>query len=1204
MKTFNVLDRSLNIHRSYLLEASAGTGKTFSIENIVVRLLLETSPNCPDLSDPLTLDKILVVTFTRAATRDLKTRIRVNIERALSYFEEACQTSEFPLANSERWVNAPDYLLSHLVLGLDAIMQGKKRLERALFCFDQAQIFTIHGFCARMLRENLFEGGVGFEVNEESTIADAQILTVIRDFFRTELTSDKFSAMQLKIVSNAYQNSTEKLEQAIINTLKRGREIIENDHFSSLLERFRSCMRQLKMELHLSPDNIMTDFLKQAPSYEKLCDRQQQVKQDNIEKVRQFAALFEQEDWNAADFDGLLADGIFLCTALDPARLKAKKAAPSAADLHYPTLIAHLRQHLLPIVEEAGSHLYIFSRIAHGCQKMLRKTFSEEEKLDFDDILKTMLEALNNPLFAQRVRNLYKSAIIDEFQDTDPIQWEIFRLLFIPQKTDWGHLYLVGDPKQSIYAFRQADVYTYLAAAQLLGTDHHASLDTNYRSQPSLVDALNTLYSTDSSPGLMPLPRTGQILEYRKVNACQTIPERQFTDSVGSVHFSIAKGNGSKQLSMETLEEHYYLPFFVKEIQRLHQLDGMRFNQFAFLVKDRFQAQRIAAFLKAHNIPALLQRSTSLTESPALPALRELIQAVLHPRQESALKVALGGRIIGWTHHEIRSLEEETILAKILVPFYALRKQLLSQNFASFFYSLLQSRWHQDNKTVAQRLLAQQDGADFYHELHQIAYLVIEQKHQQYTSPETLLSFFDRFDSCAEDQLKKDADNTKDNVNILTLHSSKGLEFDIVIALGLAVRTKPPEQLLPLECGRLGVVLDKEAKIYRQHCEESDAEKIRQLYVAMTRAKYRLYVPVSLSPESEIPELGCASPMELFLARLGQEAETAIERLYTRIGGYDGSILCNFINQAAQGKITYAHLSETQDAGTFSPIQETAPILISPPAACIPGQRYSMHSYTTLANRSLQSAQHTKLPAPHDFEADIKTSHTLPSGSETGNLLHRILETIPFNIGEKFNHAEQLVPFIRPHLKETRFHTWEAVICQMAFHALTTPLITEDGQFCLSDIPAQQRFHEIEFLYPSTGLPDVEELRRSPGFLKGFIDLVFAHQGKYYLLDWKSNWLGTTHEDYAPDLLTKAMQDHDYLLQANIYATALQRYLRLVDKRPFHEIFGGVFYVFLRGLNGSKTEEHGIFKIRRFSERLFYASEPACELACDPDPDF
>lgn len=1176
MTPFNILDRNLDIHRHYLLEASAGTGKTFSIENIVVRLLLETPAK--EGAEPLTLDKILVVTFTRAATRDLKTRIRANIERALSFFEEACQEPD--AIPSERWPAAPDYLLSHLESGIEAIKQGRKRLEQALACFDQAQIFTIHAFCARMLHDNVFEGCVGFGIDEENTLSDAQIVTVIRDFFRTELTYDCFSPAQLKIISSEYLNFTEKLEHAILKALQQGREIKEYACYSSLLQQFRDCMQQLTSTSAFSTEKILADFIKQAPCYEKLCDRQQQVKQENIEIVQAFAALFEQKEWSADDFDRLLLDGIFVCSALDPSKLKAKKSPPSSTDLHYPYFIPQLREQLLPIVEEANSPSYILARMTYGCQQMLKKTMSEEEKLGFDDILKTMLQALQNPLFAQRIRNTYQVGIVDEFQDTDPVQWEIFRHLFLAEGLDWGHLYLVGDPKQSIYAFRQADVYTYLSAAQLLGEDHHASLDTNFRSQPSLVAALNLLFSPENSPGLFALQRVGKFLNYRQVNACRTVPEKAFSDSIGSIHFSLVPKEASarKLLPLEKLEEHFYLPFYANEIHRLHRCDGMRFKQFAFLVKDRFQAQRIAAFLKAHHIPTTLQRSTSLTESPVLPAMRELVQAVLHPKKDALLKVALGGPILGWNCHDIRSLEQEDILARVLIQFYALRKSLLSESFASFFQRLLEGCWHEDRLTVSQRLLAQQDGIDLYQDLHQIAHLAIEQEQLQGSSSEGWLDFFDHFDSHAEDQLKKYANTTQDSVNILTLHSSKGLEFDVVIAIGLAARTQPPEQLLPLECGRLGVVLDKEAQIYQQHCREIDAEKIRQLYVAMTRAKYRLYLPVSLAPENDAPDLGCASPMELFLARLGQP-ETKNDTLYERIAGYDGTILCGFIEAAAsQCKITYSHLLRQEDNAATSPARypNLGADLSAPPRIYIPEQRLCMHSFTSLAKTAPFHAQPMVLSMPHDYDAMVKTPHSLPCGSKTGNLLHLILQTIPFQIGESLNHSEQLSLFVRPQLRGTHFSAWELVISQMIFNALTVPLTVGDCRFTLSEIPAHQRFHEIEFLYPSTGLPEVEEMKSSPGFLKGFIDLIIAHQGKYYLIDWKSNWLGTTVHHYSPVQLRTAMHEHDYLLQASIYTAALQRYLQVVDRRPFNEIFGGVFYLFLRGLDGSGN---GVFHI-------------------------
>ncbi len=181
MNTFNVLDRAVSVHKHYLLEASAGTGKTFSIENIVTRLLVE--------GKPITIDQILVVTFTRAAASDLRTRIRSHIDRTVGFLSSPGQ-------------ECPDYVRSWIDAGDGVITKAKKRLERALFGFDQAPIFTIHGFCAKMLRRYALEGKMGLDTQcGEDALPATEMNAVIRDFFRTGVTLDAYSPAQLDILS-------------------------------------------------------------------------------------------------------------------------------------------------------------------------------------------------------------------------------------------------------------------------------------------------------------------------------------------------------------------------------------------------------------------------------------------------------------------------------------------------------------------------------------------------------------------------------------------------------------------------------------------------------------------------------------------------------------------------------------------------------------------------------------------------------------------------------------------------------------------------------------------------------------------------------------------------------------------------------------------------------------------------------------------
>ena len=196
IKPFNVLDRSLEIHRSYLLEASAGTGKTFSIQNLVVRLLMEPEGE----EGPLLLDKILVVTFTRAAARDLKIRIRKNIEEALIGLDGE---------DGHEAAKIPDYLKACREKGEQAVHLAKKRLRQALFLFDQAQIFTIHAFCARMLRQFSMESDTGLHMPPgDKPLPQSELFAIVRDFFRTEIRKEKFSPSQLEsyLKGDASQN--------------------------------------------------------------------------------------------------------------------------------------------------------------------------------------------------------------------------------------------------------------------------------------------------------------------------------------------------------------------------------------------------------------------------------------------------------------------------------------------------------------------------------------------------------------------------------------------------------------------------------------------------------------------------------------------------------------------------------------------------------------------------------------------------------------------------------------------------------------------------------------------------------------------------------------------------------------------------------------------------------------------------------------
>ncbi len=835
IKQFNVLDRHLSLHQHYLLEASAGTGKTFSIENIVTRLLIEPQ----EQHDPLSLQKILVVTFTRAATKDLRARIRFNIEKTLQYLQ-SWQIQD-PL-----YEGAPDYLKAFMEKGEKAVRQACQCLQQALFTFDQAQIFTIHAFCAHMLRQFALESDVSLHaLTGDEPLPQSEILAVIRDFFRTEVHAESYSPAQLEILLRG-----DPFQKKLLKLIQNGHGFSHYISFQETYAKLTEKLLLLKQIFSLEAEKMMEDFCTQFGLYRNY--KSGETKAETLVKIKRFVNLFDQEQWSIQEIDGLISDGLVWVKALDPKLLKIKTS--KREELNYPELTLHLQKHLYSIVEESRKFSVILARMASDCQKLLMRYQKEEEKLSPDDVLRKMNDALDRSVFLCQAQSHYHAAIIDEFQDTDPLQWQIFRRLFISHQYPWqGYLYLVGDPKQSIYSFRQADIYTYLAAAQALGDAHCFSLDINYRSHPQLVQALNTLFASDYLPHFIPLPRKSSYLPYQPVQAASMNQSKYFEDERGAIHFFIADGQVFKRPKLEDLETHVFFPFIAREVVRLRKAHQLHFHQFAILVRDRHQAMRMAEYFEHLGIPYLNQRGTSLANSPAHQALIELIRAVLHPQDRGVVRAVLGSPIMGWTHEEVKNAES---MEFVLLFVQRLRACLFGKGFAAFFQEMLHLVCKPSGKSVLEQILQREGGIEFYRDLQQIADMIVDHQYIEWNGPEGIIPFLDQFQTWEDNEdirIKRFQDPTKEGVKILTLHFSKGLEFDIVFALGLVNRIGIKEDLIPIEsegCVLLAPSVE-ESEDYRGYCEECDAEKMRQLYVALTRARMQLYIPVALHLPSE-----------------------------------------------------------------------------------------------------------------------------------------------------------------------------------------------------------------------------------------------------------------------------------------------------------------------------------------------------------------
>lgn len=1071
---FHILDRHLDIDKSLSLDASAGTGKTFSIEHLVTRLLMK---------EEVEIENILVVTFTRAAASELKERIWSRLSAALTSLESG--------------IGISDYLLEVVERGGKETQALKRKLERALHLFDGAQIFTLHGFCERMLREEVFVS----TSSEDQRLTLKEIHRVIRNFFRTELNEELITAGQLDVVLQKHFGKIDRLEESLKRVILRGEKIETPVPLNDLLER----LNQVRENLQISEETL----LKIAPNYKGTCDRKGGIKPNIIDAIHQFSGLFSQPRWGTNELDCLIYHRDLFLKFLTRGNQKKTIQGECAS-------LEKIEGSLGPLIEEAAYVPSILAKLAKGCRKLLDRYQKMEDKVLPDDLLKMMNNQLKDFAFCSAIQGRYRAVIIDEFQDTDPLQWQLIQTLFPPDSSACN-LYIVGDPKQSIYAFRNADLYSYLEAQKGFKKGHQYQLTTNWRSTPPLVQALNTLFSSEALPSLFSLPSTNEKMIAPQVTSGRE-EEADFSDKKGSIHFFIAEEKIGRARTWPTkqVEENFLFPFIAEEILHLKESHEIPYKKWAVLVRDRYQAQRFSVFCKSLNIPTLTQREKKITDVLSFQAFRDVLAAVITPEDATLIRIALGGPIFGWKDTDFQKLAEPNEWAKIVYQFQGFYKTLNEEGIASLFEDLLESC---------------SLGNSFTQELRQIVEVLMEEESAGFSSPVEVLRILDGIDPlhCDTDpRLLLRQDLEADAVQILTLHMSKGLEFDFVVALGLTSRTPKKSEWNPT----------------KENFEELDAEKMRQLYVAMTRSKKRLYVPVASPLDQPAPPgVGEGSPIELYMHHLkegfGKEKkEKGIDLL----------------------EIYLATCPAISSSRVFSvkvfPTKVEAPALLIPPAKVqVPGIKRCLHSFSSLAN-----SLYVFKESPQDFEIEDKTFHTLPAGASTGIMLHDLMQKIPFSLAKKGVHA--IEEWVFPKISNTSFENWKAVISEIIFGCLTSSISIGEHKFSLSDISEEDIYKEMEFYFPK---PDrlLKDLGHEDA-LQGFIDCVFKWNDLYFLLDWKSNWLGSGPAAYSKEAIHQSMVEHKYYLQAKIYREAFKRYLNIVDSRPFEECFGGVFYVFMR----------------------------------------
>ena len=1182
-----ILD-NLNVSLSGLnfIEASAGTGKTFTLEGLYIRLLLEKE---------FTPDQILVVTFTRAATEELKDRIRkklILLKEAL--LSESCE----------------DPFIERLVKKIEKFKKAAEITQTALADFDRAAIFTIHGFCQRILNENAFETDNLFD---SEVLTDPSILfdQIARDFWRIH-----FYQAPLELVVHGLENKisgptffASLLQRYRLPNLHIIPEKISKPDLDEGLKAYRALFTELKHNWNQSKIDVMT--LLKAPSLNgtRYGTLKPIYKGSNISRreVRINEVAFEMDQYASKNSMGYpLFKKFDLFRQSEIFRSTKKGQTPPQHPFfelcdnffsQYGRLERQLDRYLLYVKSE-------FKKFA--VDKLLEEK-NKSNLIRFDDLLLMVEKALNGDggdQLAAKIRQKYRAVLVDEFQDTDKIQFDIFSRLFSHKDMP---LFLIGDPKQAIYGFRGADIYSYMDAVHKAGDPY--TLMTNYRSDPHLIHAVNTIFSNRQHPFLF------KDIKFKSAQPNDIETKNNPTGSAPMVLWQLLS-TSDKPFS-RTEATRLILEATANEILRLNNSLNMEngFGDIAVIVRTNQQAKIVQEKLSEKKIPSVIYESGNIFDTHEALELYRLLQAIVFPNDRRRLRAALATDLLGSNGNSDDFKEASSAWEMRLSSFKTYASMLKAHGFMRMFRQLMATQH------VKKRLMLNVDGERRLTNIMHLIELLHQAAIEENLDGIGLMKWLNEKRQLKEGEpelhlLRLESDENA--VKILTIHKCKGLEFPIVFCpfawdsfghLGEGVEFHDPrhQNRLTLDLGS-----DHKEKNTVNALNEKLAENLRLLYVALTRAKTKCYMAWGGIKNTET-----SAPAYLFHYD-GDDPEDvtgALKQFMTKKSNDD--LLADLYRMAnSSGNAVAVVQLPVEDINlNMNGKKSEQQLCLKRCASSIP-KDFKISSYSSLIATG---------PQTHDFfdQLDITDKQLIirhdlalndvpkaekqvfsnimnfPRGTGAGLFFHEVFEQIDFSE----NDGQQRETIVGDKLLQYGFEPqWQSAVCKMIKNVLSTKLEKIKADFSLSRLSTTDRINEMEFYFPvddmapktmaalfhyhaSAHVPMdyhhyLGKLKFLPfsGYVKGFVDLIFHFDKRYYIVDWKSNFLGPTFEHYHKSFLTDVMIEHQYFLQYHLYALALHRYLKVrVPSYCYENNFGGVVYLFIRAMDPEKGDEYGVY---------------------------
>lgn len=1202
----------------HLIEASAGTGKTYTIATLCVRLVVERG---------LGVGEILVVTFTEAAAAELRDRIRARLADTAAVLRGEAEADPGMAPWFERRAGSRE--------------EDLRRVQAALRGFDEAAISTIHGFCHRVLHDAAFETGTAFDTE---LIANQQPLLdeAVRDFWGRQLYGG-----DRRFVTHALRTGLmpqRLLSLAWIAAANPGVTLVpavpsaEDLDVVALEDAFDRAFRNARALWHAHADEVR-EILEQAMGKPRVLSGTK-YKAYAVPQWLEKADMFFRPEHPG---EHLSFDKMDKLTAAGLASGTNKNKTPPSHPFF--DALGEVHDAGGPLQAELDRRALAFK---HALAKFLDDSLPARKQTSgvqsFDDLLHRLAEAVAHPrrgkALTASIRETYRAALIDEFQDTDPIQFQIFHGIF--GGGDGTHpLMLIGDPKQAIYGFRGADVFAYLEAGQGIDPGARHTMTTNWRSDPSVLQAIEHLFET-------PKPFMLDAIDFVKVGPR---PGAQDGLRIGDEPLSplelklqpmgrgVPEGFGSAKGTIHAGWTERELPRRVASDIAVLLTSGatvngrpIRARDVAVLSRTNRQAQSVQAALRDLGIAGVVYGDASVYDTTECAELQRVLSAVAEPASTSLMRAALTTEMLGVSGGDLEAMaDDDEAWEQWAGRFRRWHAAWVQRGFIHMLRSLL------TDLRLGETMLRLADGERRMTNLLHLTELLHEAASREHLGPTGLLHWLadqKKGDQMlASEAVKLRLERDDEAVQLITIHRSKGLEYPVVYCPYLWSASEPfeseyahlkyhnPQREHALEVDIGPKPSNPHAK--RKHPsvaqarKEAFAEGLRLLYVALTRARHRCVVVWGRFARFHYSALGY-----LLFGRFAPSDRDPYESIPDLLRDASDETQREWLEQRKHPTWTISELEAPRAARMLPPEDEAhdpSTLKARVPRSSI-DRLYRTTSFTGITvshgEADLTSGRDVDQAAAHEprltseaDEARVRLAD-FPRGAHVGNFFHEVLEHAPFDADDA-----TLQTHVEAGLRKHGVEGDDLVPLAIAGlrDVLACPL--DETGAALQDLPAADCKAELDFVLPvaaaltdgasasraldpgslrrafttdTTGLPDgyLEQLATLSfipvrGFLRGFIDLIYRFEGKWYVVDYKTNDLGTHPDDYTQDKMAAAMSQSHYVLQYHLYTAALCRHLR--HRQPgfdYDAHFGGIRYLFLRGMHPGRGHSRGVYAER------------------------